>query len=77
MGVTYQPLEGAELKLRREALEAERKARFMPDLGSLSLDVGNGRGGQGADVMGTGPHSPGIVMSGSAWKDSTVLQVRA
>ena len=72
MGVPYQPLEGHELKLRREALEAERKSRYMPHLDIPEVPVENGKHRE--DMVQTGPHSPGIVMPGPA-KESTVLQV--
>ena len=77
MGVPYQPLEGHELKNRREALEAERKARFMPNFD----DIPDATGSDGVTTNGgrvdmiAGPHSPGIVMPGPG-SMSTVLEVR-
>ena len=48
MGVPFHPLEGTELKLRREALEAERKSRYEIDLSDFpAATVGGEDSGAG------------------------------
>jgi hypothetical protein len=69
MGVEFYELKGTELKLRREALEAERRARFHMDLSDIA--IGN-NGEEGAS--GSLPSSPLPPTNGGDVKETQVFQ---
>ena len=70
MGTEFHPLEVTELKLRREALEMERKSRYKIDLSDIPVAMPGEDSGTGSL-----PSSPQPVAAGGDAKNTQVFQV--